>query len=56
MEQKTDLYDIYMTLEDGQDVWWQGYAVDGGEALGLALDYARDDYKQEVASFEICNG
>jgi hypothetical protein len=51
-----DLYDVYMVLEDGQDVWWQGYAVDGGVALAKALDYAKDDYHQEVRSWEICNG
>jgi hypothetical protein len=43
-----------MVLLNGEDVWWQGMAIDGGDALDKALDYARDDYHQEVRSFEIC--
>jgi hypothetical protein len=50
----TDLYDVYMVLLNGEDVWWRGMAVDGGDALDKALDYARDDYHQDVKSFEIC--
>jgi hypothetical protein len=49
-----DLYDVYMVLLNGDDVWWQGMAIDGGDALSQALDYAKYDYKQEVRSFEIC--
>jgi hypothetical protein len=49
-----DLYDVYMVLLNGDDVWWQGMAIDGGDALSQALDYAKDDYKQEVRSFDIC--
>ena len=49
-----DLYDVYMVLLNGDDVWWQGMAIDGGDALDKALDYARDDYNQDVKSFEIC--
>jgi len=50
-----DLYNVYMVLDTGEDVWWQGYAVDGGEALDLALDYAREDYNcHSVRSWDIC--
>jgi hypothetical protein len=50
-----DLYNVYMVLDTGEDAWWQGYAVDGGEALDLALEYAREDYNcHSVRSWDIC--
>lgn len=53
MNMVKDKYNVYMTLLDGQDIWWQGMAVDGGEALEQAFDYAKDDYKQEVKAWDI---
>jgi hypothetical protein len=50
---QTDLYDVYMVLVSGEDIWWQGLATDGGDAVSKAFDYARDDYKQEVKSYEV---
>jgi len=50
-----EIYNVYMVLDDGQDVWWQGMAIDGGDALDKALDYARADYNcTSVRSWDIC--
>jgi hypothetical protein len=49
-----DIYNVYMVLLDGQDVWWQGTAIDGGDALEQAWQYAIDDYKCEPRSWDIC--
>jgi hypothetical protein len=50
-----DLYNVYMVLDTGEDVWWQGFAVDGGEALEQALEYAKEDYNcTSVRSWDIC--
>lgn len=49
-----DLFNVYMTLIDGQDVWWQGMAFDGGDALEQAWAYALADYQCEPKSWDIC--
>jgi hypothetical protein len=48
-----DLYNVYMVLQDGRDVWWQGMAIDGGDALEQAWQYAIDDYQCEPKSWDI---
>ena len=48
-----DLYNVYMVLTDKRDVWWQGLAKDGGEALDLAWEYAINDYGCEPWSWDI---
>jgi len=48
-----DAYNVYMVLLDGQDVWWQGLATDGGDALEKAWDYALADYGSKPQSWDI---
>lgn len=48
-----DLYNVYMVLLDKRDVWWQGMALDGGDALEQAWQYALDDYGCEPYSWDI---
>ena len=48
-----DTYNVYMVLLDGQDVWWQGLATDGGDALEKAWDYALADYGSKPHSWDI---
>lgn len=48
-----DTYNVYMTLLNGNDIWWQGQAKDGGDALEQAWDYALADYKCEPKSWDI---
>jgi hypothetical protein len=48
-----DLYNVYMTLKNDEDIWWQGYAIDGGDALNQAWEYAMDDYKCEPRAWDI---
>jgi hypothetical protein len=54
MTLQKDIYNVYLVLQDGQDVWWQGNAIDGGDALEQAWQYAIDDYKCEPHSWDIC--
>lgn len=48
-----DTYNVYMVLRNKKDVWWQGLATDGGDALEKAWDYALSDYKSEPQSWDI---
>jgi|APIni6443716594_1056825.scaffolds.fasta_scaffold230604_2 hypothetical protein len=48
-----DTYNVYMVLRNKRDVWWQGLATDGGDALEKAWDYALADYKSEPQSWDI---
>jgi hypothetical protein len=48
-----DTYNVYMVLRNKRDVWWQGDATDGGDALEKAWDYALADYKSEPQSCDI---
>jgi len=48
-----DTYNVYMTLLNGKDIWWQGQAKDGGDALEQAWDYALADYKCEPKAWDI---
>lgn len=48
-----DTYNVYMVLMDRRDVWWQGLATDGGDALEQAWDYALVEYGSEPYSWDI---
>jgi hypothetical protein len=52
---KLDLYDVFMTLRNGTECWWQGFAKDGADALEKAWEYATTEpsYQSEPTTWEI---
>jgi hypothetical protein len=48
-------YNIYMTLQNGKECWWQGEATSPSDALDRAWDYALTEpfYKSEPKTWDI---
>jgi hypothetical protein len=48
-------YNIYMTLQNGKECWWQGEATSSSDALNKAWDYALTEpfYKSEPKTWDI---
>jgi hypothetical protein len=52
---RKDKYNVYMTLTNGKECWWQGLALSGAEALDKAWEYALSEpsYKSKPLTWEI---
>lgn len=46
------MYTVYMKLEDGRELTWEGSADGAGHAVGQAIAYANEATDQQVYDYD----